>query len=65
GTNVIISFYIALNTGMRESEIFGLQWSDVDFEAKKIKIHIEFALRQILTQYHTITEIAFAVSFFL
>lgn len=39
GTNVIISFYIALNTGMRESEIFGLQWSDVDFEAKKIKIH--------------------------
>ncbi|MBQ8836954.1 MAG: site-specific integrase [Clostridia bacterium] len=39
GTNVIISFYIALNTGMRESEIFGLQWSDVDFEASKIKVH--------------------------
>lgn len=39
GTNVIIPFYIALNTGLRESEVFGLQWSDVDFESKKIKVH--------------------------
>ena len=39
GTNIITSFYIALNTGLRESEVFGLQWSDVDFEEKKIKVH--------------------------
>lgn len=39
GTNVIVSYYIALNTGLRESEVFGLQWSDVDFENKKIKVH--------------------------
>ncbi len=38
GTNVKLPFYIALNTGMRESEIFALQWSDVDFENKKIKV---------------------------
>ena len=38
-TNVIIPFYIALNTGLRESEVFALQWSDVDFENRKIKIH--------------------------
>ncbi len=37
-TNVIIPFYIALNTGMRESEIFALQWSDINFETKKIKV---------------------------
>lgn len=39
GTNVIVSYYIVLNTGLRESEVFGLQWSDVDFENKKIKVH--------------------------
>lgn len=38
-TNVKVSFYIALNTGLRESEVFGLQWSDIDFENKKIKVH--------------------------
>lgn len=38
GTNVIVSYYIALNTGLRESEVFGLRWSDVDFEHKKIKV---------------------------
>lgn len=37
-TNVIVSYYIALNTGLRESEVFGLQWEDVDFENKKIKV---------------------------
>ena len=38
GTNVIVSYYIALNTGLRESEVFGLRWADVDFENKKIKV---------------------------
>ncbi len=38
GTNIIVSYYIALNTGMRESEVFALQWPDVDFENKKIKV---------------------------
>ncbi len=39
GTNVIVPFYIALNTGLRESEVFGLQWGDIDFENRKIKVH--------------------------
>ena len=37
-TNVITSFFTALNTGLRESEVFGLQWSNVDFENKKIAV---------------------------
>lgn len=39
GTNVKVSFYIALNTGLRESEVFALRWDDVDFENKKIKVY--------------------------
>ncbi len=38
-TNIKLSFYIALNTGLRESEVFGLQWSDIDFENHKVKVH--------------------------
>lgn len=38
GTNIIVSYYIALNTGLRESEVFALQWPDIDFENKKIKV---------------------------
>lgn len=33
-----ISFYIALYTGARASEIFGLKWTDIDFEAHIISI---------------------------
>ena len=31
-------FYTALHTGMRESEIINLQWSDIDYENKRIYI---------------------------
>ena len=34
-----ISFYIALYTGARCSEIFGLTWDDVDFDNHTIHIH--------------------------
>ena len=47
GTNVIVSYYIALNTGLRESEVFALQWEDIDFENKKIKVW-----KQLLFQDH-------------
>ncbi|WP_279006037.1 tyrosine-type recombinase/integrase [Thomasclavelia cocleata] len=33
-----ISFYIALYTGARASEIFGLKWTDIDFKAHTISI---------------------------
>lgn len=33
-----ISFYIALYTGARASEIFGLKWSDIDFETHIVSI---------------------------
>lgn len=38
-TNIKTSFYIALNTGLRESEVFGLRWQDIDFENKRIKVN--------------------------
>lgn len=38
GTNIIVSYYICLNTGLRESEVFALRWQDVDFENRKIKV---------------------------
>ena len=38
-TNVRIPFYIALNTGLRESECMGLRWRDVNFEKKTISIN--------------------------
>lgn len=39
GTNVKTAFYIALNTGLRESEVFGLRWCDIDFDKKIIKVN--------------------------
>lgn len=38
-TNVKIPFYIALNTGLRESECFGLRWKDVNFKNKTLSIN--------------------------
>ena len=37
-TNLLVAYYIALNTGLRESECFALRWEDVDFKNRKIKI---------------------------
>lgn len=34
-------FYAFLNTGMRKSELENLEWSDIDFERRKIKIQIK------------------------
>ncbi|WP_230321277.1 tyrosine-type recombinase/integrase [Planococcus salinarum] len=31
-------YLIALNTGMRQGEILGLSWNEVDFESKQIKV---------------------------
>lgn len=38
-TNVKIPFYIALNTGLRESECLALCWRDIDFEKKTISVN--------------------------
>ncbi len=38
-TNVKIPFYIALNTGLRESECLGLRWKDVNFASKTISVN--------------------------
>ena len=37
-TNVQTAYFIGINTGVRVSECFALQWSDVNFEQKTIKI---------------------------
>jgi integrase len=33
-----VLFHVAANTGMRQSELLGLKWSDVDFENKTISV---------------------------
>ncbi|MFW6016503.1 MAG: tyrosine-type recombinase/integrase [bacterium] len=37
-SNFYILFYLALNTGMRQGELLGLKWSDIDFKKKLIKV---------------------------
>ena len=34
-------FYTFLNTGMRKSELLNIEWSDVDFNRRKIKIRVK------------------------
>ncbi|WP_255574612.1 site-specific integrase [Halobacillus sp. Nhm2S1] len=34
-----MAFYIALTTGMRQGEILGLRWKDIDFEKKSLSIY--------------------------
>lgn len=34
-------FYTFLNTGMRKSELLNLEWSDIDFNRRKIKIRVK------------------------
>ena len=38
GSNLYTSFMIAIHTGLRKSEIFGLLWEDVDFDNKILKV---------------------------
>jgi len=41
GEDLYPVFYTFLNTGMRKGELENLEWSDVDFERRKIKIQIK------------------------
>ncbi|MFH1692095.1 MAG: tyrosine-type recombinase/integrase [Candidatus Omnitrophota bacterium] len=41
GDNLYPIFYTFLNTGMRKSELEHLEWSDIDFERRKIKIQVK------------------------
>ncbi|SMO44909.1 tyrosine-type recombinase/integrase [Melghirimyces algeriensis] len=38
GNRYYLAFYLALTTGMRQGEILGLEWSDIDFESGFIRI---------------------------
>lgn len=38
-TRYYIAFHLALTTGMRQGEILGLRWSDIDFERKIISVN--------------------------
>ena len=39
-------FFVALNTGMRLSEILGLRWSRVDFKKGMIKVDVQLLLKR-------------------
>jgi integrase len=36
--NVILFFYLALTTGMRQGEILGLRWKDIDLDKRQLNI---------------------------
>ena len=31
-------YYLAIHTGMRQAELFGLKWRDIDWDRKSIKV---------------------------
>lgn len=41
GTELYPIFYTFLNTGMRKAELENLEWGDIDFERRKIKIRVK------------------------
>lgn len=41
GSELYPVFYTLLNTGMRKGELENLEWSDIDFERRKIKIRVK------------------------
>ncbi len=41
GENLYPIFYALLNTGMRKSELEHLEWKDIDFDRRKIKIRVK------------------------
>lgn len=43
GERTYIAFYLAIKTGMRQGEILGLKWSDIDLERKTITIQRELS----------------------
>ena len=45
-TNVQIAFAIAKNTGLRASEVYGLRWSDINFEDNTLKIDRQLQRRE-------------------
>jgi integrase len=32
-------YFLAINTGMRQGEMLGLRWSDLDWDRKRLKVH--------------------------
>lgn len=62
---VPLAIYLAIETGMREQEIFNLTWADVDLEKRRIEIiksktdHVsEYAGRTIVLPFHALTMLA-------
>jgi integrase len=38
GTRLYVPVYLALSTGLRRGELLGLQWRDIDFDAKRLHV---------------------------
>jgi integrase len=44
GTRLYVPVFLVLSTGLRRGELLGLQWRDIDFEAKRL--HVRRAVEQ-------------------